>query len=50
MHDGSYLTLEEVIANYEKGGHPHSNKSDKIKPFKLSKEEKADLIQFLKCL
>lgn len=50
MHDGSFKTLEEVIANYEKGGHPHPNKSDKIKPFKLTKDEKADLIQFLECL
>lgn len=50
MHDGSIATLEEVIDHYQSGGENHPNKSDKLKPFKLSKKEKKDLINFLKCL
>ena len=50
MHDGSITTLQEVIEHYESGGKDHKNKSDKIKPFKLTKKEKKDLINFLKCL
>jgi cytochrome c peroxidase len=47
MHDGSQATLEEVVEWYDKGGHPNPNLSDKIKPLKLTAEEKADLVAFL---
>ena len=48
MHDGSVATLEEVVEWYDKGGHPNPHLSDKIRPLKLSAEEKADLVAFMK--
>ncbi|MFM7522335.1 MAG: cytochrome-c peroxidase [Planctomycetota bacterium] len=48
MHDGSLATLEEVVEWYDKGGHPNPHLSDKIRPLKLSPEEKADLVEFMK--
>jgi cytochrome c peroxidase len=47
MHDGSQATLEEVVEWYDKGGHPNPHLSDKIKPLKLTAEQKADLVAFL---
>jgi cytochrome c peroxidase len=48
MHDGSVATLEEVVEWYDKGGHPNPHLSDKMKPLKLTAEEKADLVEFMK--
>ena len=48
MHDGSIATLEEVVEWYDKGGHPNPHLSAKIRPLKLSAEEKADLVAFMK--
>ena len=48
MHDGSVATLEEVVDWYDKGGHPNPHLSDKIRPLKLTAEEKADLVEFMK--
>jgi cytochrome c peroxidase len=48
MHDGSVATLEEVVAWYDKGGHPNPHLSDKIKPLNLSDTEEADLVEFMK--
>ena len=48
MHDGSLATLEEVVEWYDKGGHPNPNLSDKIKPLKLTAQEKADLVAFMR--
>lgn len=50
MHDGSLSTLEEVIEWYVKGGHPNAQLSDQIETLDLSKEEKSDLVAFLKSL
>ena len=50
MHDGSVVTLEEVIDQYMLGGSGHENQSILIKPFELSAEEKNDLINFLNAL
>lgn len=50
MHDGSFLTLEEVVEHYDSGGKNHTNKSVFIKALNLSAEEKSDLIAFLKSL
>lgn len=50
MHDGSISTLQEVIEHYSSGGAEHKNKSQVIKPFKLTSAEKIDLINFLKSL
>jgi cytochrome c peroxidase len=49
MHDGSQKTLEEVVA-FNKGGHKNKWLSTKIKPLKLTKQEQADLVEFLKAL
>ena len=48
MHDGSVATLEEVVEWYDKGGHPNPHLSAKIRPLKLSPQEKADLVEFMK--
>ena len=50
MHDGSQLTLEEVVDWYDKGGHPNPQLSDKIKKLNLSAQEKADLVAFMRAL
>jgi len=62
MHDGSMATLEEVIDHYAAGGRtitdgPYAgvgsanpNKNPLVKGFKISPEEKADLVEFLKSL
>jgi len=50
MHDGSQRTLEEVIQFYEEGGHPNRWLSPKIKRFKLSRQERQDLVEFLRAL
>lgn len=50
MHDGSYSTLEEVIAHYNSGGKNHVNKSPLIKPLSLSIKEQEALVSFLKTL
>lgn len=50
MHDGSFESLEEVIAHYESGGKDHLNKSNLIQPFELTDKERKDLILFLKSL
>lgn len=48
MHDGSVATLEEVVEWYDKGGHPNPHLSDKIRPLKLTDQEQADLVAFMK--
>ena len=48
MHDGSLKTLEEVIEHYDKGGTPNPQLDEEMFPLKLSKEQKADLVTFLK--
>ena len=48
MHDGSQATLEEVVDWYDKGGHPNPHLSDKIRPLKLTDQDKADLVEFMK--
>jgi len=62
MHDGSVATLEDVIANYERGGRlieKGDNRGDgRLSPFKsefvtgfeLTDEERGDLIAFLESL
>jgi cytochrome c peroxidase len=48
MHDGSLATLEEVVEWYDKGGHPNPQLSEKVRPLKLSAQDKADLVAFMK--
>ncbi|QQS31380.1 MAG: c-type cytochrome [Sphingobacteriales bacterium] len=50
MHDGSLLTLSEVIDHYQSGGTSHPNKSPLIQPFELNEKERLDLLAFLESL
>jgi cytochrome c peroxidase len=50
MHDGSQKTLEEVVEWYAKGGHANPHLDPKIKPLKLTTEDKADLVEFMRAL
>lgn len=50
MHDGRFKTLEEVIEHYDKGGIKNPQLDDRLKPLKLSAQEKRDLVAFLKAL
>jgi len=50
MHDGSIATLEEVVEHYAKGGQEAEKKDDKLKKLPLTKQNKADLVEFLKSL
>jgi cytochrome c peroxidase len=50
MHDGSLKTLEEVVEHYDKGGVKNQWLNQRMAPLKLTKEEKADLVSFLKAL
>jgi parallel beta-helix repeat protein len=52
MHNGKFKTLEEVIDFYARGGGPGAgvatpNLDDKVRPYTITKQEKADLIAFL---
>jgi cytochrome c peroxidase len=48
MHDGRFATLEEVVEYYDKGGTPNPQLDEEIFPLKLTAEQKADLVTFLK--
>ena len=50
MHDGRFKTLEEVVEFYVKGGVKKGNPTldEEIFPLKLTDQEKADLVVFMK--
>ncbi len=48
MHDGRFATLEEVVEHYDKGGTPNPQLDEEIFPLKLTDQQKADLVTFLK--
>lgn len=48
MHDGSLATLEEVVDYYDKGGTPNMYLDEELFPLKLTVEQKAALVAFLK--
>jgi len=50
MHDGSEKTLDEVVAFYNRGGRRNKWLSTKMKPLNLTKQEQADVVEFLKAL
>jgi len=50
MHDGSLKTLEEVVEHYDKGGIRNPWIDQRLKPLKLTSQDKADLVAFLKAL
>jgi cytochrome c peroxidase len=49
-HNGVLRSLEEVIEFYNEGGGEAKNKSDLILKLELTRQEKTDLIAFLKSL
>jgi len=50
MHNGSMMSLEEVIKHYEDGGIRRPSLSLEMKPFKLTDLERQALIEFVKTL
>lgn len=50
MHNGAYKTLEEVVDHYDRGGDVKDNLDPNIEPLHLSKQEKTDLVAFMKAL
>jgi cytochrome c peroxidase len=50
MHDGSEKTLEEVVEFYDKGGNANPFLDRDMKPLKLTPQEKADVVAFMKAL
>jgi cytochrome c peroxidase len=50
MHDGSLATLEDVVEHYDKGGTPNPALDTDMKKLNLTKQEKADVVAFMKAL
>jgi cytochrome c peroxidase len=50
MHDGSLATLEDVVAQYARGGAGHPNTDVTIRPLGLTAAEQRDLVAFLEAL
>jgi len=50
MHDGRFLTLEEVMDHYISGGHPSPNKDALMDSIALNDSQKAAVIAFLHTL
>jgi cytochrome c peroxidase len=50
MHDGSVPTLEAAIAHYASGGRPSRYRHPKLRGFRISSAETADLVAFLNSL
>jgi cytochrome c peroxidase len=50
MHDGSLLTLADVVAFYNQGGQPNELLDPLIRPLNLSAAEQEDLVVFLESL
>ncbi|HEV3340779.1 MAG TPA: cytochrome-c peroxidase, partial [Pirellulales bacterium] len=50
MHDGRFKTLEEVVDHYDKGGIKNEYLDQRMKLLKLTKQDKSDLVAFLKAL
>jgi len=50
MHDGSLSTLEEVVDFYDTGGNDNPLLDRQIRPLRLSEQEKAALVAFLRAL
>ena len=50
MHDGSLQTLEQVVEYYDKGNKQNRFVDAAIFPLHFSKQEKADLVEFMKAL
>lgn len=48
MHDGSLKTLEDVVEHYAKGGIANDWLDEEIFPLRLTDQDKADLVTFMK--
>ena len=47
MHDGSIVTLEDVVDFYDRGGNPNPYLDPNIRPLRLTAVEKLSLLAFL---
>ncbi len=50
MHNGMYASMEEVIEHYDRGGDVKEHLSPNMAPLNLTKQEKVDLLAFMKSL
>jgi cytochrome c peroxidase len=50
MHDGSFVTLDEVLEFYDRGGNANPFRDRELRPLGLSEEEKQALLAFLHSL
>jgi len=50
MHNGVFTSLEDVVGFYDKGGILNPYLDEEIRQLKLTKQEKEDLIEFLRSL
>jgi cytochrome c peroxidase len=50
MHDGSFKTLDEVVEHYDRGGIKNPYLDERLRPLKLTPQDKSDLVAFLKAL
>lgn len=50
MHDGSLLTLEDVVDQYDRGGRGDPTTDPQIAVLGLTDAEKADVLAFLRSL
>ncbi len=50
MHNGSFKTLNEVVAFYNRGGGDSAGQDPRLQPLGLSDQQQADLVEFLTTL
>ena len=48
--DGPMQTLEDVVEHYSEGVRPFPTKDPRVKRLRLTEQEKADLVAFMKAL
>ena len=50
MHDGRFLTIDEVLDHYISGGHPSRNLDPVLRPLEINSEDRIALKAFLRTL
>jgi cytochrome c peroxidase len=50
MHDGSVATLDAAVMHYATGGHASQLRSDRVRGFLASAQDRTDLVAFLESL
>ncbi len=50
MHDGSFSSLHDVVAHYNRGGADNKWKDPAVRPLNLTNAESDDLVEFLRAL